>query len=150
MFMPVSIPDETIKDIVEYLDSGMICFFHIPTGKLEYYPDELRGHAGFDEELWQETIDKVENNHHEFIRFEAMESHASFGILEAFVAVIAEERIRQRFEDAISFKNPFQKFKQLLHNYPKLRLQWFDFKNQRYRKWVYEQLEDYNSMKKLE
>jgi hypothetical protein len=121
--MPISISNEAIKEIAEYLDSGMICFYHIPTGKLEYYPDELKGHAGFDEELWQETIDKVENSYHEYIRFEGMESHESFKIMEAFVAAIAETGTRQRFEDAISFKKPFQNFKQLLLNYPELRQQ---------------------------
>src|SRR5260221_9567677 len=112
--MPVSIPTEIIKEIAENLDSGMLCFYHLPTGELECYPDELKGHAGFDEELWQETMDKVENNYHEYIRFEGMESNESFRIMEVFVAAIAETGIRQRFEDAISFGKPFQNFKQLL------------------------------------
>jgi hypothetical protein len=143
--MAVSIPTEKIKDIADHLDMGMICFFHKPTGELEYYPDELRGYAGFDEEVWQETIDKVQNNYHEYIRFEAMDSHESFEILEAFVATIEDERIRQRFEDAISFKRPFQNFKQLLPNYPELRQQWFAFKDKRYVEWVSEQVERYHS-----
>jgi hypothetical protein len=126
--MPVAITSQTLKEIAEYLDSGMICFYHIPTGQLEYYPDELRGYVGFDQDVWQEIIDKVENNYHEYIRFGAMESHDSFRLLETFVASIAEKEIRQRFEDAISFKKPFQNFKQLLYNYPELRQQWFDFK----------------------
>jgi hypothetical protein len=43
--MSVSIPLETIKEIAQELDMGMKCFYHIPTGELESYPDELKGHA---------------------------------------------------------------------------------------------------------
>ena len=83
--MSVSIPLETIKEIAQELDMGMKCFYHIPTGELESYPDELKGHAGFDEELWQASIDKVGENYGEYIPFEGMESHESFRIMEKFV-----------------------------------------------------------------
>ena len=148
--MGISITNERIKEIADYLDAGMICFFHKPTGELEYYPDEFRGHAGFDEEPWQETMDKVEANYHEYIRFEAMESHDSFRILEAFVDTIGDAGIRQRFEDAISFKRPFQNFKQLLPHYPELRQQWFEFKEKRYMEWVAEQVVSYNTDRDLD
>jgi hypothetical protein len=148
--MPVIIPKEMIKEIADYLDGGMICFFHKPTGQLEYYPDEMRSFAGFDEEIWQETMDKVEANYDEYIRFEGMDSRESFGVLEEFVETIADETIRQRFEDAISFKKPFQNFKQLLLNYPELRQQWFAFKDKRYIEWVCERIERYNFQEKLQ
>ena len=127
--MPLVIPHETLKEIAGQLDSGMVCFFHTPTGTLEYYPDEFRGHAGFDEEVWQDTIDKVEENFHKYIKFEAMESRESFDIMEEFISGISDKTTRQRFEDAISYKKPFQNFNQLLHNYPELRQQWFVFKD---------------------
>ena len=146
--MPVSIPIEIIKEIAEYLDTGMKCFYHIHTGELEYYPDELRGHAVYDEEIWQEIIDKVEDNDQEYIAFQAIESHESFSIMEEFVAGITETRIRDRFEDAIAFRKPFQNFKQLLNVYPELRQQWFDHKNQKYIECVQEQLNEYNSLQK--
>lgn len=145
--MAVSIPPETLKDIADYLDMGMICFYHIRTGELEYYPDELRVNVGFDEELWQETIDKVGSDLQAYIRFEGMGSHESFMIIESFVAEIADARIRQRFVDAISFKKPFQNFKQLLRNYPVLEQQWFAFKSQQYIEQLAEQVENYNSLK---
>jgi hypothetical protein len=144
--MAVSISNDTIKEIAEYLDSGMKCFYHIATGELEYYPDELRGHAGMDLEMWQETIDKVANNYHEYISNEGMENHESFKMMEEFVARNAEGKTRQRFEDAIRFKKPFQNFKFLLHDYPLLRQQRFDHKNQQYMKWVRLQLDSYNSI----
>lgn len=142
--MPVTIAPEIIKEIAEQLDMGMKCFYHIPTGELESYPDELNGLPGFDDEIWQEAINKVEANYQEYISFEAMDSHDSFRIMETFVANIDDDKVRQRFEDAITFKKPFQNFKQLLNDYPELRQQWFDYKKQRYNEWVQEQLEAHN------
>ena len=142
--MQVTISFEMIKEIAEQLAMGMICFYHKQTGELEYFPDELKGQAGFDKELWEETMNKVDENYADYIRFEAMDSHESFRSMEDFVDDIADGRIKQRFEDAISYKKPFQNFKQLLHDYPDLREQWFAFKNQRYIDYVKEQLEAYN------
>ena len=146
--MSVSIPLETIKEIAEQLDMGMKCFYHIPTGELEYFPDELKGHAGFDEELWQETIDKVEENYHEYIPFDGMESHESFRIMETFIAEIDDEKTRQRFEDAIGYRKPFQNFKQLLSDYPGLREQWFSYKEECYIQFVKSQIDMYGQLHK--
>jgi hypothetical protein len=143
--MPLLISTDKIKEIAEQLESGMKCFYHLPTGDLEYYPDELAGHAGFDEEPWQESIDKVEENYAEYVQFEAMDTHESFKMMETFINEIPEENIRQRFEDAISYRKPFQNFKQLLPNYPELRQQWFSFRDQQYIDWVQQQIDAYRS-----
>ncbi len=37
-----------------------------------------------------------------------------------------------RFTDALSHKGPFRNFNNLLHEYPKLKQQWFEYKNGRY------------------
>ncbi|HXB44390.1 MAG TPA: UPF0158 family protein [Puia sp.] len=144
--MPVSISNDTVKEIAGYLDSGMKCFYHIPTGELEYYPDDLRGHWGMDMEIWQETIDNVANNYTEYILFEGLENYESFQMMEAFVAGIAEVKTRQQFEEAIRFKKPFQNFKFLLLDYPLLQQDWFDYKKKQYMKLVYDQLDSHNAI----
>jgi hypothetical protein len=142
--MPVNISPEIIKEIAGQLDMGMKCFYHIPTGELESFPDELKGHAGFDEELWEESINKVEENFQDYISFDGMESHESFRIMEEFISMIAEKKTRQRFEDAIGYRKPFQNFKQLLLDYPDLREQWFAYKDKCYIEFVKRQAEAYN------
>ena len=144
--MLVTISPECLKEIAQQLDMGMKCFYHMPSGQLKSYPDELRGHAGFDDELWQETINEVELTPQEYIVFEAMDTFESFKLMEIFVVNIIDEKIRKRFENAIAFKKPFQHFKQLLYNYPDLRQEWFQYKDLRYIEWVQNQLEVYNSL----
>lgn len=129
---------------------GMKCFYHKTTGALESYPDELRGHAGFDEEMWEEAIKKVEENYADYICFEAMDGRDSFSMMEDFISVISNENIRLRFEDAIGYKKPFQNFKQLLQNYPDLREQWFAYKEHRYIEFVREQIAGYNATENIE
>ena len=145
-----SIAPEIIKEIAQYLESGMKCFYHIPTGNLEYYPDDSGGYGGFDEEIGEDVIKKVEKNFHSYIPFENMESRDSFRLLESFISSIAETDIRSRFEDAIGYRKPFQNFNQLLLNYPDLRQQWFDFKNKRFIDWVQKQLDLFNSSQGIE
>ena len=129
---------------------GMMCFYHKTTGALESYPDELRGHSGFDEEMWEEAINKVEKNYADYIRFEAMAGRDSFSMMEDFISMISNENIRLRFEDAIGYKKPFQNFKQLLQNYPDLREQWFAYKEHRYIEFVREQVAAYNATENIE
>ena len=143
--MPVTIPYELIKEIAGELDMGMKCFYHIPTGQIKNYPDELKGHAGFDDEFWQDIINEVDSARQEYIAFEGMESYESFRLMENFVADIPDKEIRSRLEDALSFKSPFQNFKQLLNQYPELLRHWFQFKDQHLAEWVLAQLEVYNA-----
>ncbi|HVK97159.1 MAG TPA: UPF0158 family protein [Flavisolibacter sp.] len=141
----VSISDEMIKEIADQLDSGMKCFYHLPTGELISYPDELKMGGVIDDEIWGEDIEKVEENFHEYIPFTAMESHESFQVMEDFIELIQEEKVRRKFEEIILRRKPFQQFKYLLHDYPDLRQQWFASKSERYKEYVKEQIDDYNS-----
>lgn len=142
--MRINPSPEVIKEIASQLDMGMKCFYHIPTGELEIYPDEFK-YAGFDEELWEEAMEKVEENYHEYVPFTGMESHESFEIMEDFVNEIPDTRIQAKFENAIQRRKPFQPFKDLLLDYPDLRQQWFAYKDKRNVEYVEEQVEAYNS-----
>jgi hypothetical protein len=144
--MPVTITPEKIKEIAQELDCGMKCFYHIATAEIESYPDELKGYDGFDEELWQDTIDKIENNYKQYISFEGMESHDSFRMMETFISNINDEKTRIYFEEAIRRRRPFQQFKACLHEYDGLQQQWYQFKEEQLLKLVERQLAGYNLM----
>jgi Uncharacterised protein family (UPF0158) len=145
----LKISPETIKEIAEQLDCGMKCFFHLPTGELVTYPDELKWGGEIDEEAWGDDIAKLDENFHEYVAFNAMESHESFGVMEDFIEAITEKHVREEFENIIQRKKPFQQFKYLLPDYPLLREQWFSYKDERYREYVQEQIDDYNKSEKF-
>lgn len=142
--MPLNIPPAILKEIAGHLDSGMKCFYHITTGELESYPDDLEGQGGFDTEDWQKIIDKGEDNFHDYIYFEPMDGDESFRVMAAFIASIENNNIRQKFDAAISYKKPFQNFKYLLNDHSALRELWFIYKDEAHLDHVREQLEIYN------
>ena len=148
--MIVTISPTQIKEIAGELDAGMKCFYHIPTGEVKSYPDELRGHAGFEGEFWEDVMEQVESALQEFVAFEALESFESFRMMETFINNIEEVKIQLQFQDAIRVRKPFQQFKYLLYDYPALRQQWFDFKNHYLMEHVEQQLKSYNSLKNRE
>ncbi len=76
---------KTLTEIAELLDSGMKCFYHLPTGELVTYPDELKWEGEVDEQAFGEDMAKVDENFHEYVAFTAMESHESFRIMEDFI-----------------------------------------------------------------
>lgn len=136
---PLVISDSMIKEIAETLDTGMICFYHKQTGELESYPTEM-----IDEELWQDVIDKIDENYTDYLRIEPMKSHESFRFMEDFIAEIPDQQIQRRFYEVTQRRKPFQQFKDMLLNYPKLREQWFAYKEQRYIEYVRDEVEEYN------
>jgi len=135
---------------VEQLDCGMKCFYHLSTGQLTIYPDEIKWGGEVDEKAWGEDMAKVDENFHEYVAFTAMEGHESLRVMEDFIETIAEKRVREIFENTIQRKKPFQQFKSLLFDYPLLRERWFLYKNERYREYVQKQIDDYNVREEFE
>jgi hypothetical protein len=128
-----------LKEIANLLDAGMVCFYHKTTGEMEYYPDEMRS-PGYDEEMWEDIINKVDENGDDYVRLEGMNSSESFGIMEDFISTIDDIPTHNKFINAISRKKPFRNFSDQLFYYPKLREEWFAYKNHRYIEFVKEQL----------
>jgi len=139
MHLVKEITPEIIKDIAEMLDMGMVCFYHKPTGTMDYYPDEFRD-PGYDEEPWAEVIDKIAENYGEYQRFEGMSSPEAFKVMEDFIAGINHLPTHNKFIEAISRKKPFANFNHLLHDYPDLREEWFKYKLARGIAYVKEQI----------
>ncbi len=145
----LKIPPEKIKEIFELLDAGMNVYYHLPTGELVSYPDELKWGGEMDEEAWGGDLAKVEEKFHEYFAFHAMESHESFQVMEDFIEAIEDKNVREKFENIIQRKKPFQQFKYLLYDYPALRERWYLCKDDRYKEFMQEQLDDYNQNNKF-
>ena len=133
--MPLILTPEILKEIADQLDKGMLCFYNIKTGELESVPDENRL-PGYDEEPWADALEKIDENYGDYVRFEGMDSHESFRIMEGFVDEMPNNEVRNRFIHALEQRKPFQQFKSLLHYYPHLLEQWYVYKTQCYIEFV--------------
>jgi len=142
--MAIEIKTETLKEIAEYLDMGMLCFYHKTNGELVYFPAELE-FSGLEEE-WAEETDKIEAAPDDYFEFEKMDSREAFKVMERFIGEISDIPTHNRFIDAISYKKPFANFNNLISNYPDLREKWFAYKDQSYIEFVKDQVEAHNNM----
>jgi predicted small metal-binding protein len=142
--MKILITPEKINDIAQELEMGMLCYYHIATGELESVPDEMKGHAGFEEEMWEDVLQKVKKNREQYICFEAPDSKDSFRIMEQYAAGITEQATRNQLFDALGGRKPFANFKFALQQYPDLLQQWYSFKQEHYMEFVQRQLDALN------
>lgn len=131
--------NEQIAEIAEWLECGMTCYFHRPTGEIEYHPnDEL---LYMDEEPWEEILNRIEEDRDNYDRFEKMESRQEFGVMEDFANSLSDEPFRERIFEHLSRRKPFRNFKALIDS-SKYRQDWFDFRTQAYIDFVKWQMEN--------
>lgn len=127
-----------IEEIADFLDCGMLCFFHVPTGTIESHPDPLDPY--FDPEPWEDLMEKIESDWGNYIRFEKMDSREGFTVMEDFAYSMTDSKFREKLLDQLSKRKPFQNFKYTIDT-SKYRQDWFDFKKKAYIDFVKGQLE---------
>lgn len=142
--MRVTIQPGIIKKIADELDSGMTVFYHIETGELVAYPDEMH-HIYFDASEWRKEINAVKKERKKFLKFKTMQSRDSMRLMEHFAGNIQVQETRELFEDVLNQRKPFQGFKLLLREHPAIEQEWYIFKDEQYISWVKNQLEAHNS-----
>jgi hypothetical protein len=76
-----------------------------------------------------------------YIRVPSADSHEGYRDMEAFVETIDSPALYERLDRAIHGRGAFRYFKDVLSDYPKVREDWFRFKNNRLRERVLEWLE---------
>ncbi|MGE5458716.1 MAG: UPF0158 family protein [Methanococcaceae archaeon] len=88
----ISLTKDQIKEIADYLDSGMKCYINKETGILKFTPDYDSGYA--DEELWEDDLNELEKNWDKYVEIEKMESHESFEIMADFAENVDNRELR--------------------------------------------------------
>ncbi len=135
----MKLPPDKVNEIAQELQCGMRCFVQLQTGELLTVPKE-EDLDYLDEELWQETQDKLEEDFSNFVEIEPMSSREAFQVMEDF-AETTPRSLKVRLLDALDRKKPFQHFKTIVDNAGDFRQQWFAFRDERWEEWVRQQLE---------
>lgn len=139
----IKISKVLLKEIADYLDVGMRCFINKETGPLVTIPDS-DSWVGFDEELWEDVTNELEENWDKYVDLPGMESHESFDLVADFTETINDEDLRTALINVLNKRHPFRNFKWVIDNSGPYRQKWFDFKNQRLIHWVKDQLDVLN------
>jgi len=160
--MNKKLSDEQIREIVENIDVGYICFINAATGeRIVMLNNEALSDYGIswdDEEdepddnwpKWQQEMyteikadmAKVDSWQH-VIRIEQPNSHEMFGFMERFVdEVIPAGILKENFRKALSRSHPFRNFNAIIHNC-EYREDWFMFKQEALEEYVRDAIGDF-------
>jgi hypothetical protein len=144
--MGVTISPDNIKEIADQLESGMKCWYHIPTEKILWAPGSS-GNWDIDEEVWEEVFNEIEEKEHECIAFERLDAKEEFRVMADFAEnEVDDPQVRDRLIYALNQRKPFMHFKSEIHYNEKYLEAWYVFKQQNYIQKVVEQLDSYNQL----
>jgi len=90
------------------------------------FQSERRHRSGADDSPDLDNPFPEENKSERFIPVEPMESRRGLEIMKSFIASLTESEIRSRLMDAISKREFFRSFKDLLYDYPEIQKIWHD------------------------
>ncbi len=118
--------DQQISSIAQSLDMGMEVHYHKVTGEIVEHPP--RHMIEDQEELWEDMIQKVENDQDSYLTFYKMGSREAFRVMESFAASLDDEVFKDRLFQQLSMRKPFANFRYLIDE-SDYRDAWFAFKD---------------------
>lgn len=130
--MDSTIGYQQLKEIAESLDCGLICYYHMPTGNIEAWPEGDEG----ENEYLDEAMATIDENYSEYLRIPPPEPQEAFEMMEDFIATLPLKTVQEHLYQAIRRHKPFQEFKAALLDYPDIREQWFQYKLQQLMKYA--------------
>ena len=137
-----TLTEQQIKEIAEQLDCGFRSFWHRTTNELLFVPD-LLSNPEFDGEIFDQDLEKLDNNFGDYIEIEKPNSSDSFEIMANFTERLNDnEKLKNELTKAWNKKKPFREFKFVIDNSGVYRQQWFDFKNAQLKQWVTDKLNE--------
>lgn len=137
-----ALTDKQIKEISGQLDCGFKCFWNRQTNELLFIPDTDRFPESGNE-IFDEDIEKLENNFGDYDEIEPMQSRDAFEIMVGFTEQLADNnRLKNKLIFALNSKKPFREFNYVIDNSVEYRAEWFDFKNEKLKEWVLRKIEE--------
>ncbi|WP_439489357.1 UPF0158 family protein [Algoriphagus sp.] len=133
----MELTQQHIEEIAEFLECGMVCYFHKPTGEIEWHPDP--DIPFFEPEPWEDLFEKIDSDLGNYMRFQQMDSREAFQVMEDFANSLTDVFFREHLLEQLSARKPFQNFKFVIES-SKYRQEWFDFRRQAYIEYVRAQI----------
>lgn len=129
-----------IREIAQELDCGFDCYYNSKTDEIIAIPSfsQFSDEEDF-KEAFRDSLENIEKNKTDFIKFEVLESFESFKIMERFVEQLSDQNLKSELINILENKKPFQTFKHKI-DHSDFRQNWFDFKQLELEKIVETQL----------
>jgi len=130
-----------INEIAQELLAGMKVFINRETLEIRTILDWDTMYG--DTELWDEELEKIEQEWASYVVLQKMESREAFSIMEDFIEEVKDLKMQQDLIKILNRKSPFGNFKAEVES-SDYRQNWFDFRQRKYEEYVREQLENEN------
>lgn len=112
-------------------------FINMETLEVEIHAGEDYFRFGDIEDTAQEALINADK----FLRIEHSTSSKAFEVMEAFIEIMKEGRLRSQLINALQRRKPFANFKYIIDDSP-LRQEWFRFKDEAYAEIAKEWIEE--------
>lgn len=141
----LTLSENEVERIAALLLKGMICFYQLDNKKIYHIPDD-EDYFNYDLTPEEEDIlDEIEDNPDNFAEFTKMESSQEHQVMENFADRIVKERnFQDELFNALNKPKAATAFKFLVDNSGKYRDRWIEFRLDKYKDWVKEQIDSFN------
>jgi hypothetical protein len=140
-----TLSEKEVDKIAALLLKGMICFYQIDNKKIHHLPDD-EDYFNYDLTPEEEDIlDEIEDNPDNYVEFTKMEANQEHQMMENFADRIVKEKVFQdELVNALSKPKAATGFKFLINNSGKYKDRWDEYRFDKYKDWVKEQIDSYN------
>lgn len=145
LFQMLSLLEKEVENIAAQLLKGMICFYQLDKKKIHHLPDD-EDYFNYDLTPEEEDIlDEIDDNPDNFAEFTKMEPSQEHQMMENFTERIVKERnFQDELYNALSKPKAATAFKFLIDSSGKYNDKWVEYRLQRYKDWVKEQVDSFN------
>ena len=130
---------QQIHEISQDLQTGLKTFINRETYEIKSILDNNEIYS--DSEIWEEELEKIENEWTEYSIITKMESWEEFQIMEDFIEEIKDDKLKEDIIKILNRKSPFANFKAEIES-SAYRQKWFDFRDLKYEEYVKENLKE--------
>ena len=130
---------QQIHEISQDLQTGLKTFINRETYEIKSILDNNEIYS--DSEIWEEELEKIENEWTEYSIITKMESWEEFQIMEDFIEEIKDDKLKEDIIKILNRKSPFANFKAEIES-SAYRQKWFDFRDLKYEEYVKEKLKE--------
>ncbi|MBD8488485.1 hypothetical protein IFO69_06970 [Echinicola sp. CAU 1574] len=143
----LTLSEKEIVTIAGYLLKGKVCYYQEDKKIIHHLPDE---EDNFNEDLTPEEedlLDEIDSDPMNFAEFVKMEPAQESLVMDQFTEQFVENKsFQEDLYDALTKSKAMERFTFLIEESKKYRQKWLDYRLQKYKDWVMEQVDSYNTL----
>ncbi|EIM74800.1 hypothetical protein A3SI_15266 [Nitritalea halalkaliphila LW7] len=141
----LSLSNHEVETIAAHLIKGMVCFYQVDQKKIFHLPDD-EDYFNYDLTPEEEDIlDEIEDDPDNFAEFVRMEAPQEHKMMEDFVLrQVKDKGFQDELFNALSKPKASTAFKFLIDGAPKMKEIWKEYRLDKYKDWVMEQVDSFN------